>query len=206
MMILENKTLSSEDSKSFSAGKSILAVLWHKKEVRREDIVSHRYIKLLCGNKSKTTYRTCISRLSSQKLINKNEGNFISLSDKGKKKGLAAFIEAETRLYKNDELSWDGVWRLVFFDIPEKKRKFRDYLRRILKTVGFREFQKSIWAYPYPVPTFIKELLFDEEVRSHVKFVIASSIDDDGHLRNIFNLSSPVLGKALSRITPVVSK
>ena len=201
-MVLENKTLSSKYPKSFSASKSILAVLWNNREVVRKDLFSHKYIKLLCGNKNNTTYRTCISRLSSQKLINKNEGNIISLSDKGKKKGLAAFIEAEMRLYKNDELSWDGVWRLVFFDKPEKKRQFRDYLRRVLKTVGFREFQKSIWAYPYPVPIFIRELLFDEEVRSHVKFVIASSIDDDGHLRKIFSLSSPVL----SKVTPIVSK
>src|SRR3989344_4774734 len=45
---------------------------------------------------------------------------------------------------------WDGLWRIVMFDIPEKKRAFRDILRSHLKTIGFIELQRSVFIFPYP--------------------------------------------------------
>lgn len=41
---------------------------------------------------------------------------------------------------------WDGKWRLVIWDIPEKKRLARDLLRYKLKRLGFQRFQKSVWG------------------------------------------------------------
>ena len=35
---------------------------------------------------------------------------------------------------------WDGQWRAVLFDIPEKKRRARDTLRDKLRDLGFFEF------------------------------------------------------------------
>ena len=32
---------------------------------------------------------------------------------------------------------WDGLWRLVFFDIPEQERSHRDRFRKHLKAHGF---------------------------------------------------------------------
>ena len=77
---------------------------------------------------------------------------------------------------------------MVFFDIPEKKREYRDYLRKILKLVGFHEFQRSIWVYPYPVPAFLKDLMFEKNIKPHVRFITTSYVDDDRDLRIIFGL------------------
>ena len=44
---------------------------------------------------------------------------------------------------------WDGKWRLYFFDIPEKHRAARDYLRRKLKDLGMFNVQRSVFVYPY---------------------------------------------------------
>ena len=41
---------------------------------------------------------------------------------------------------------WDGKWRLVVWDIPEKRRQARDLLRFKLKQLGFKQWQQSIWA------------------------------------------------------------
>ena len=103
---------------------------------------------------------------------------------------LFAFIEAELRLFdpSADKQQWDGGWRLIFFDIPEKKRLFRDYLRKVLKIIGFKEFQKSIWAYPYPVPAFLKEFIFYEEIKPYVRFISTSGFDGDKNLRELFEL------------------
>lgn len=44
---------------------------------------------------------------------------------------------------------WDGKWRIVAFDIPEKNKTTRDIFRRRLKELGFFQFQKSFWIYPF---------------------------------------------------------
>jgi DNA-binding transcriptional regulator PaaX len=45
---------------------------------------------------------------------------------------------------------WDGKWRFVIFDIPIKFTKAREALRWRLRTLGFYQYQKSVWVYPYP--------------------------------------------------------
>lgn len=187
LMSNEKKTLS---KKNFSTAKSILAALWHLKETGRDNLFSHRYIKLLCRDKNKSTYRSCIFRLYTKKLIRKDYNNIITLTDKGLGYALPAFIEVESCLYRlqNSNKKWDGSWRIVLFDIPENKRRYRDYLRKILKEVGFHEFQKSIWAYPFPVPPFLKQLLLEENMKSHVKLLTTKFIDNDSELRKGFNL------------------
>jgi phenylacetic acid degradation operon negative regulatory protein len=47
---------------------------------------------------------------------------------------------------------WDGIWRVVVFDVPEKNRRLRDKLRDALKVAYFGQLQKSVWISPRPVP------------------------------------------------------
>ncbi len=46
--------------------------------------------------------------------------------------------------------SWDKKWRLVIFDIPEKKKPAREALREKLKDLGMKKLQHSIWITPFP--------------------------------------------------------
>ena len=52
---------------------------------------------------------------------------------------------------------WDGKWRFVLFDIPEKDRVMRNILRDNLRAADFFQVQKSAWVHPYPCN---KEILF----------------------------------------------
>ncbi len=61
------------------------------------------------------------------------------ITDEGKTKALWAKMKLE------DE-KWDGKWRIIMWDIPEKRRKARDLLRHQLKQLGFIRFQNSIWV------------------------------------------------------------
>lgn len=45
-----------------------------------------------------------------------------------------------------DDKKWDGKWRVVIFDVPEKRRQARDLLRGSLKKWGFIRWQQSVWA------------------------------------------------------------
>lgn len=63
----------------------------------------------------------------------------VRLTDQGNEKAILA------KLMINNE-KWDGKWRVVIFDIPEKRRAVRDLLRCKLKAWDFRYLQKSVWA------------------------------------------------------------
>src|SRR5689334_8879384 len=54
--------------------------------------------------------------------------------------------------------SWDGRWRFVVFDLPEKHNAARVRLRRYLKDHGFGYLQKSLWVTPDPLDFDVKEL------------------------------------------------
>mgnify|MGYP001591662259 CR=1 FL=1 len=57
----------------------------------------------------------------------------MTLTDKGKLKTLKYRFDE----MKITEKNWDGKWRIVAFDVPEKFRGGRDALRVKLKTLGF---------------------------------------------------------------------
>jgi len=53
---------------------------------------------------------------------------------------------------------WDGRWRLVIFDVPEKHKKAREALRKKLKDLYFVRLQDSAWVTPYPCDDEIRFL------------------------------------------------
>lgn len=63
----------------------------------------------------------------------------LQLTDSGRDRALWA------KMRTGDE-KWDGRWRLVVWDVPEKRRQARDLLRFKLKQLGFKQWQQSIWA------------------------------------------------------------
>ena len=71
--------------------------------------------------------------------------------------------EARLRTIVIDEIeiklprSWDSKWRLVMYDLPIRFKKARNAFRWKLKDLGFFQFQKSAWIYPYPCE---REILF----------------------------------------------
>jgi len=49
---------------------------------------------------------------------------------------------------------WDGIWRIVAFDIPESLERLRAQLRRRLREHRFGWLQNSVWISPRPVDNF----------------------------------------------------
>lgn len=70
---------------------------------------------------------------------------------------------------------WDGKWRLVIFDVPEKYKKAREALRRKLKDLDFLRLQDSIWVTPYPCDD---EIRFLREI-FNIPFNVDVVITDD---------------------------
>lgn len=119
----------------------------------------------------------------------KKKSDIYYLTEAGKKEAFFTVLKNFRYFYeppKNQR--WDGKWRFIFFDIPEKKRKYRDELRKMLKAIGFKEFQKSIWIYPHKVPRFLLEILFEENIKQYTRLITTYTIEYDKDLKRIFGL------------------
>lgn len=68
----------------------------------------------------------------------------------------------------DEEIEWDGKWRIVVFDIPESKRLVRDVLRRRLKLWDFRSWQKSVWASKKNVTEKLRSLIKELDIADWV--------------------------------------
>ncbi len=95
--------------------------------------------------------------------------------------------ELDTMVIQKPE-QWDRKWRMVIFDIPEYLKDTRDVLRTRLKQIGMIELQKSVFVHPHPCDREIEFLAEYYEVRSHLRFIIAESIDNELHLKSKFKL------------------
>jgi DNA-binding transcriptional regulator PaaX len=138
---------------------------------------------------NKEKLRKDINQLYQTKLIRRKEnsdGSYtIELTEKGQMKSLTYHFEK--MIIKGE--NWDGKWRLIVFDIPENKRKGRDALRDKIKKLGFYELQKSVWVFPYECKNEIDFITEFFGLKKYVRFGILESIDNELHLKKIFNLN-----------------
>ncbi|KKQ23373.1 MAG: Repressor in the phenylacetic acid catabolism [Parcubacteria group bacterium GW2011_GWA2_37_10] len=129
-----------------------------------------------------------IRKLYQSKLVKKKEnldGSItMVLTDKGKLKALTYKFD-EMKIEKKD---WDGKWRLLIFDIPEKIRQGRNSLREKIKQLGFYELQKSAFIFPYNCKDEIDFIIEFYRLRKYARFAVLESIDNEKHLKQIFSL------------------
>ncbi len=64
------------------------------------------------------------------------------------------------------------------FDIPEKKRLFRDILRNHLKNIGFKELQQGIFLFPFPCESEMASLIKLYHATRHVRIITTQKIDN----------------------------
>ena len=53
---------------------------------------------------------------------------------------------------------WDGLWRMVTYDVPLAKSKERRLFATQLKRLGFSMIRESVWLHPYPCFDVVREL------------------------------------------------
>ena len=65
---------------------------------------------------------------------------------------------------------------IIIFDIPEKKRRYRDWLRTELVGFGFEQVQKSVWFGP-PLPKEFLQYLDEVNLLQYIRFFKATERD-----------------------------
>jgi len=116
---------------------------------------------------------------------NKDGTTTLTLNKKGKKQVLVFNLE---KLKIQEQSKWDGKWRIIMFDVPERKKRLREALRFHFKEIGLIELQKSVLIHPYPCEKEIEFILEFYNARKYVRFVIAEKIDNSLHLMQKFKL------------------
>lgn len=115
----------------------------------------------------------------------KDNKEFIEITEKGKKR-LFQYDYEELKI--NIPKKWDKLWRVVIFDIPEKRKKARDAINIKLQELGFRSIQKSTFIFPYKCKNeidFVAEHLF---IRKYVNYLLVKEIENEKELKKIFDL------------------
>lgn len=130
------------------------------------------------------------------KVSETKNGYIVRLTKKGKTELLR--FDLETMEIKTPR-QWDGKWRLVFFDIPEKFKKQRNYLCQKLKALNFYLFQDSVFIHPFPCQ---KEIEFLREVLCiphFVKLGLLENVENKEELEKIFKPLFKEVGEHLGR-------
>lgn len=72
----------------------------------------------------------------------------VLLTKRGKDKAIKASFKIDDGQQKKRK---DGKWIMIIFDIPQNKKRDRILLRSVLKNLGYKLFQHSVWVTAYDV-------------------------------------------------------
>jgi CRISPR-associated endonuclease Cas2 len=129
--------------------------------------------------------RSTASRLKEKGLL-KFENGYYSLTQAGEKI-LRYWQMADYQIQIPKK--WDKKWRVIIFDIPEKKRRIRAEVRRILMEAGFQRLQDSVWVHPYDCEDVIGLVKTNLRIGKDMLYLIVDQVENDRHLRLAFGLS-----------------
>ena len=139
---------------------------------------------------NKRSLRESIRKLYQSKIIDYKENNNgtvkLVLTEAGRKRALIYNLD---KIEIKKPLRWDGLWRVVTFDIPEDEKRGRMALAEKLKEIGFYPMQKSVFIPPYECKNevdFITEIFV---LTPFVRFLRVKDIDIELDLKNKFHLT-----------------
>ena len=110
----------------------------------------------------------------------------LTLSDLGKRRVLEFDLE---KLTIKRPKRWDGIWRLVLFDVPEKRRQGRDALREKLRELGFYEWQKSAFVFPHECRNEVDFVVEVFDLRPFVRYGELRAPTNEAELKLVFGLA-----------------
>lgn len=127
---------------------------------------------------NKQRFYLMLSKLKRDGLIEKKAGGWV-VTALGKLKLTSDRKEMPNRGYSKEQ---DNLLKIVIFDVPEKFRSKRAWLRRQLSSLGFKMMQHSVWVGKVKIP---HEFINDLRDLEMVNYVDIFEITKTGSLRHI---------------------
>jgi CRISPR/Cas system-associated endoribonuclease Cas2 len=84
---------------------------------------------------------------------------------------------------------WDQKWRVICFDIPEKRRYLRHIVQQKLVDIGCYRLQDSVFVTPHKCGEILKLIQDAFFLKKHVRGMVVTHIDDEQVLLGRFKLS-----------------
>ena len=156
-----------------SLTKEILRITARYSPLGYSQLYKYIYKEDLQGRKipNKNSLYTTLSRMKRNGLLKRTKEKWTItpegaelLNSKNQKQDIKRFFPKTKGLRKNIQKQIIAV-----FDIPEKKRRYRDWLRSELVGFGFDPIQKSVWFGPTLPEEFVK-YLEKENLLKYIRF------------------------------------
>ena len=152
----------------------------------------NKILRYFIGNKkgARFNYRikTALGRLAANGLVTfeEREGKrYARITEVGKQ--VLEFESLRDKALRKPR-RWDGRWRVVLFDIPERRRRVRNQLRRFMQEFGFERLQDSAWIYPYDCEDIIALAKANFRIGADALYMIVEQLERDKHMREHFGL------------------
>lgn len=149
------------------------------------------FIKLGTRDYRRWGMNRVLSRMEKQKYVtikeSPNGATTVIITKFGMRRALTYHLDT---LSVQKPKRWDGKWRIVIFDVPEKYKELRDTFRMRLRQLGLYQLQESVYVSPYSCfdqVEFLRELY---GIAVTVKYIIGEKIEDDAFLRRHFDLAT----------------
>src|SRR3989344_2373441 len=133
--------------------------------------------------------RTAAGRLAQKGLVRFVEvrgKKHIEITEAGRRFYALESAKLETRT--RHPRQWDHRYRLVIFDIPEKRKADRQRLRHLMHELGFLRLQDSVWVTPYESEDLVMLINADLRIGKDVLYLIVEAIENDSWIRKHFKL------------------
>jgi phenylacetic acid degradation operon negative regulatory protein len=88
-------------------------------------------------------------------------------------------LSLEFSFFRYLKNTWDGKWRIISYEIPEKKREIRDRLRREMQGWGLGPWHRSFWLTPHPIINVLKDLVSQKEEEKYIQAFEAMPVFGD---------------------------
>ena len=146
-----------------------------KEEIRNRKLTRRKEEEFI--QKRRNLY-SLLSYLKRDGLIEK-QNTFWGITPLGKAKLQRMKAQPKRGTYKREA---DDTLKIVIFDIPEKERWKRAWLRDALRNLGFKILQKSVWIGKKKLP---QEFLEDLKKYNLLNYVEIFSVTKSGTLRSL---------------------
>lgn len=154
---------------------------------QNRDLLYHRdkFIKKISQstNSSSNSINSTITRAINNRYLEKVE-------QKGQE-SLKITVKGRTKILKflfNKKEPWDEQWRILIFDIPERRRKTRDAFRKMLAELGFQKYQISVWVCPFDRTEELEMIIEELNIKPFIQYFLVKAITNEEKLKENFKL------------------
>ena len=146
-------------------------------------IVAMKKLGILPKNREGEIIGTSRNRLIKNGYLKYQNGK-LTITERGERYLMKEIIYEKLKNKKK----WDGKWRVLIFDIPERKKTMREYIRHNSISIGFMRLQDSVWIYPYDCEDLITLLKADLKIGKDVLYMIVEALEYDKPVKSYFGL------------------